>query len=212
MGCVRTSGQRSRSASKFRKFSSSMRRPKATSPCSTSRNGRVRSAGSRRSSRIVRDSRSSSSMQIAACRCATPTGGAFRPASTSSARQSVASPTPRTSAPDVRRLHGSSRDRKEGPAGGVRAGRRLVSQRRPDAPRCSRLLLSHRPRRRHFPLEGRSELELTPTFKQRTSASEAPYDPAACPDPLYVHLPERDGYVALDAAICARIHGGSIRL
>ena len=39
----------------------------------------------------------------------------------------------------------------------------------------------------------RSELELTPTFKQKTSAAPVPYDPAACPDPLYVHLPERGG-------------------
>ena len=58
----------------------------------------------------------------------------------------------------------------------------------------------------------RSELELTPTFKQKTTAAEVPYDPAASPDRLYVHLAERGGYVVLDAALYARIRGGSIRL
>jgi fatty-acyl-CoA synthase len=56
----------------------------------------------------------------------------------------------------------------------------------------------------------RSALELTPTFKQKTSVAQVPYDPAAYPDPLYVHLPER-GYVALDAALYARIRDGAIR-
>jgi fatty-acyl-CoA synthase len=58
----------------------------------------------------------------------------------------------------------------------------------------------------------RTELELTPTFKQKASAADVPYDPAASPDPLYVHLAERGGYVALDAALYARIRDGSIRL
>ena len=58
----------------------------------------------------------------------------------------------------------------------------------------------------------RSELELTPTFKQKTTAAEVPYDPAASPDRLYVHLAERGGCVVLDAALYARIRGGSIRL
>jgi len=58
----------------------------------------------------------------------------------------------------------------------------------------------------------RSELELTPTFKQKASAADVPYDPAASPDPLYVNLAERDGYVVLDAALYGRIRGGSIRL
>jgi hypothetical protein len=58
----------------------------------------------------------------------------------------------------------------------------------------------------------RSELELTPTFKQKTSGAEVPYDPAASHDPLYLHLAERDGYVVLDAALYARIRDGSIRL
>jgi fatty-acyl-CoA synthase len=57
----------------------------------------------------------------------------------------------------------------------------------------------------------RSELELTPTFKQKTSAAQVPYDPAACRDPLYVHLPER-GYILLDAALYERIRDGKLRL
>jgi fatty-acyl-CoA synthase len=58
----------------------------------------------------------------------------------------------------------------------------------------------------------RSELELTPTFKQKTSAAQVPYDPAACPDPLYLHLPESGGYVMLDAALYARIREAQVRL
>jgi fatty-acyl-CoA synthase len=61
-------------------------------------------------------------------------------------------------------------------------------------------------------LRVRSELDLTPTFKPKTSTAGVPYDPAACPDPLYVHLPERGGYVALDAALYARIRAAQVRL
>jgi fatty-acyl-CoA synthase len=61
-------------------------------------------------------------------------------------------------------------------------------------------------------LRVRSELELTPTFKQKTSAAPVPYDPAACSDPLYVQLPERGAYVALDAALYARIRAAQVRL
>jgi fatty-acyl-CoA synthase len=57
----------------------------------------------------------------------------------------------------------------------------------------------------------RSGLDLTPTFKQKASAADVPYDPAASPDPLYVHLAERGGYVVLDASLYARIRGGSIK-
>src|SRR5262249_24837692 len=57
----------------------------------------------------------------------------------------------------------------------------------------------------------RSALELTPTFKQKASTAEVPYDPATCPDPLYIHLPER-GYVALDGPLYARIRDGKLRL
>jgi hypothetical protein len=39
-----------------------------------------------------------------------------------------------------------------------------------------------------------------------------PYDPAACPDPLYLHLVERGGYVALDFALYERIRDGTLRL
>jgi len=62
------------------------------------------------------------------------------------------------------------------------------------------------------PLRIRSELELTPTFKPKTSAAEVRYDPAACPDPLYVLLPECGAYVALDAALYARICAAQVRL
>jgi fatty-acyl-CoA synthase len=58
----------------------------------------------------------------------------------------------------------------------------------------------------------RRELELTPTFKQKTSAAQVPYDPATCPDPLYVNLPERGGYVLLDEALYARIRAAEVRL
>ncbi|MBV9968932.1 MAG: long-chain-acyl-CoA synthetase, partial [Xanthobacteraceae bacterium] len=58
----------------------------------------------------------------------------------------------------------------------------------------------------------RSALELTPTFKRKAGGQEAPYDPHSCPDPLYVHVPGAGGYVALDAALYARIREGRIRL
>jgi fatty-acyl-CoA synthase len=61
-------------------------------------------------------------------------------------------------------------------------------------------------------LRMRRELELTPTFKQKTSAAQVPYDPATCPDPLYVNLPERGGYVLLDEALYARIRAEEVRL
>jgi hypothetical protein len=39
-----------------------------------------------------------------------------------------------------------------------------------------------------------------------------PYDPATCPDLLYVNLPERGGYVLLDEALYARIRAAQVRL
>ena len=48
----------------------------------------------------------------------------------------------------------------EDPARRVREGRRLVPHRRPDAPGRERLLLFHRPHRRHLPLEGRERRDL----------------------------------------------------
>ena len=38
------------------------------------------------------------------------------------------------------------------------------------------------------------------------------YDPGACPDPLYVHDPERRAYVALDRPLYERIVSGKLRL
>ncbi len=59
----------------------------------------------------------------------------------------------------------------------------------------------------------RSEIDLTPTFKQRKNAPEqGGYDPATCPDALYVHDPERRAFVALDQALYERIQAGQFRL
>jgi fatty-acyl-CoA synthase len=59
----------------------------------------------------------------------------------------------------------------------------------------------------------RIEIDLTPTFKQRKNAPEqGGYDPATCPDPLYVHDPEHRAFVALDEALYRRIQAGRIRL
>ena len=57
----------------------------------------------------------------------------------------------------------------------------------------------------------RTEIDLTPTFKQRKNAPEG-YDPATCPDALYVHDPEQRAYMALDPAFYARIQAGQLRL
>jgi fatty-acyl-CoA synthase len=59
----------------------------------------------------------------------------------------------------------------------------------------------------------RTEIDLTPTFNQRKNAPEqSGYDPATCPDALYVHDPERRAYVALDPALYARLQAGQLRL
>jgi fatty-acyl-CoA synthase len=59
----------------------------------------------------------------------------------------------------------------------------------------------------------RSETDLTPTFKQRKSAPEpGGYDPAVCPDALYVYDPGRRAYVALDQARYDRIQAGEFQL
>ena len=57
----------------------------------------------------------------------------------------------------------------------------------------------------------RTEIDLTPTFKQRKNAPEG-YDPATCPDALYVHDPERRAYVTLDQTFYARIQSGQFRV
>jgi fatty-acyl-CoA synthase len=59
----------------------------------------------------------------------------------------------------------------------------------------------------------RSAIELTATFKQKKGAPEQDsYDPATCPDPLYVADPDNDRYVPLDSALFARIRAGRVRL
>jgi fatty-acyl-CoA synthase len=59
----------------------------------------------------------------------------------------------------------------------------------------------------------RSEIDVTPTFKQRKPArSSDSYDPEACPDPLYLLDAERGAYVVLDRALYARLQAGGIRL
>jgi fatty-acyl-CoA synthase len=84
----------------------------------------------------------------------------------------------------------------------------------PDIPALRRHLLARLPRYA-LPvlLRIRSEIDLTPTFKQRKNAPEpGGYDPAACPDALYVYDPERRAYVALDQARYDRIQAGEFRL
>jgi fatty-acyl-CoA synthase len=83
-----------------------------------------------------------------------------------------------------------------------------------DIPALRRHLLARLPRYA-LPvlLRIRSEIDLTPTFKQRKNAPEpGSYDPAACPDGLYVHDPGRRAYVALDQARYDRIQAGEFRL
>jgi fatty-acyl-CoA synthase len=59
----------------------------------------------------------------------------------------------------------------------------------------------------------RSEIALTPTFKQMKHAGEqGGYDPASCPDALYVHDARRRAYVPLDQTLYRRIQAGQFRL
>ena len=74
----------------------------------------------------------------------------------------------------VRGLHERSGNRKEDPPQRVRAGRRVVSHRRPDAQGRAGLFLFRRPHRRHLPLEGRERGDLRGgRGDQRTSAEVA---------------------------------------
>src|SRR5215470_7597971 len=59
----------------------------------------------------------------------------------------------------LRGLCQRGRDRQEDPARRVQEGRRVVPHRRPHAQGQARLLLFHRPHRRHLPLEGRERLD-----------------------------------------------------
>jgi fatty-acyl-CoA synthase len=59
----------------------------------------------------------------------------------------------------------------------------------------------------------RPEINLTPTFKQMKNAPEqSDWDPATCPDSLYVRDAERRAYVALDQALYQRIQSETFRL
>ncbi len=59
----------------------------------------------------------------------------------------------------------------------------------------------------------RAHIELTPTFKQKKGAPEwDSFDPATCPDPLYVADADSDRYVTMDSAIYERIRAGRVRL
>jgi fatty-acyl-CoA synthase len=55
------------------------------------------------------------------------------------------------------------------------------------------------------------EIDVTPTFKQRKNRHGS-YDPAGCPDPLYVQDPKRRAYVPLDEVIYGRLRAGQFRL
>jgi fatty-acyl-CoA synthase len=59
----------------------------------------------------------------------------------------------------------------------------------------------------------RNAIDITPTFKHMKGAgANTGYDPAACPDPLYVLDRDRRAYVVLDRALYARLAGGGFRL
>jgi fatty-acyl-CoA synthase len=62
-------------------------------------------------------------------------------------------------------------------------------------------------------LRMRSEIDITPTFKQRKRSDvQDGFDPSTCPDVLYVHDPERRAYVILDKPLYERIQSGTMRL
>jgi fatty-acyl-CoA synthase len=59
----------------------------------------------------------------------------------------------------------------------------------------------------------REEIDVTATFKQlKRSSGPDSYDPATCPDGLYVNDPERRAYVPLDQALYERIRAGGMQL
>jgi fatty-acyl-CoA synthase len=59
----------------------------------------------------------------------------------------------------------------------------------------------------------RDEIEVTATFKQlKHGTAPEDYDPATCPDGLYVNDPERRAYVRLNQALYERIRAGSMQL
>ncbi len=59
----------------------------------------------------------------------------------------------------------------------------------------------------------RKEIDVTPTFKHLKRGSTLDgYDPATCPDALYVHDPAQRAYVAMDRQLYARIQNGEVLL
>jgi fatty-acyl-CoA synthase len=57
----------------------------------------------------------------------------------------------------------------------------------------------------------RSEIDLTPTFKQKKNGEENVWDPSICPDALYVYDSGRGAFVPLDLLIYERIRTGQFR-
>ena len=154
--CAARSGRRSRRASGSRGSSNSTPPPKAISRSTMSRASPARSAASRRSWRIA----SRRAIVQFDVETGTPLRDARRPLHPLRARRGGRSDRPdrrrRRARRPVRGLHraGARREKKD-PARRVRAGRRLVPHRRPDALRRQGLLPFRRPDRRHLPLEGR---------------------------------------------------------
>jgi fatty-acyl-CoA synthase len=61
-------------------------------------------------------------------------------------------------------------------------------------------------------LRVRSEIDLTPTFKQKKTPQEkTAWDPSRCSDALYFHDPGRAAFVRLDSATYDRIQTGKVR-
>jgi fatty-acyl-CoA synthase len=74
-------------------------------------------------------------------------------------------------------------------------------------------LARHLPRYAHpVLLRLRDEIDITATFKQLKRATGPDgYDPATCPDRLYVNDPGQHAYVVLDHALYERIRAGSMQ-
>ena len=96
----------------------------------------------------------------ASSRCAMRGDSASGARPARSAKRSARSSTIRRSrAAGSRAMPTQAENEQQDPARRVRAGRRLVPHRRPDAPGRGRLFLFRRPHRRHLPLEGRERVD-----------------------------------------------------
>jgi fatty-acyl-CoA synthase len=101
------------------------------------------------------------------------------------------------------------------PGADGRAGMAEIVGRGPiDLPAFRDHLARHLPRYAHpVLLRLRDEIDVTATFKQlKRDTGPDGYDPAACPDALYVNDPERCAYVRLDQETYARIRAGNMPL